>query len=511
MSTQAQVRDRSRWSRLAGAAFLILFGGLTAAGPSRVAADGVRALPSPSVHPRSTEICLNSRVSHHGGWSTTTNEQALADVLYATGRAPVTGAYRTIYAATAQNVYLYDPAAHALIVHLAGDHRSDATAAFQVGVAAEAVIDAGAAVTLSQLEGTATWTGTAGQFASCPRASDATYANSHWNPPEPIDMVVTFGLRSVPGLTTTLVAISTDGSLPNPHTDGTVLMDDVLADLAYDSTFAATELSLEQVSQLLWAAYGCSNHFASGGKAALVCPSAVANYYLTKRIYRVGPGGVDRYHNRRPPGVDLTTRDHRLERITTGDVRPAVRAAVAALPPAPEYLVLCIGTAGAWAEMEVGFAALGAVLEASTIGLQGWITGALSAGEQSALRTATGIPSGDLPIALVSLGEPGGGMEAPEEAAGPGGPGLSIETVVQPGGSVAIRYVLPADGPVSLIICDAQGRQVRALLSDREGSGPHGITWDGRDDRGESVPSGVYFCRLRAGGQEKAGRAVIVR
>jgi hypothetical protein len=130
---------------------------------STPAAPGQReALPPPITDPHSTEICLNSRISYHGGWSGSSTNQALGDILDAAAHAPVTSGSRAIYAATSAAVYLYNPEGHSLTVHKSGDFRSDATAAFEVGVAAGNMFDAGAAMHLAQLESVALWTGTAG-------------------------------------------------------------------------------------------------------------------------------------------------------------------------------------------------------------------------------------------------------------------------------------------------------------------------------------------------------------
>ena len=453
---------------------------------------------------------MNSRISYHGGWGGTATPQMLGDVLAAAARAPLTGAYLTIYAATSENVYVYDPATHDLVLHVAGDWRSDATAVFEVGLSADHTLDAGAAMHLAQLESIALWTGTASQLASCPRATAATYANSHWNPVEPVDIAISFGKRTVPGLTTTLVAISSDGSLPDPLTDGATFLDDALARPAYDSTFATGDLTAAEMSQLLWAAYGCSNHRASGGKAGLVCSSAVANYYLTRRIYAIGPEGVFRYHNRQPPGTDQTTRDHRLESVTAGDVRPALREA-AGLPDAPRHLVICVGATGAWPELEVGFAAMGAQLQAAALDLQGHWRVDFSAEEQAAIRQATGIPSGDLPMAIVSLGHPlpGATVEMPGEREEAGW--LSVENRITAGTGVTIHYATPDGAPMGLAIYDCQGREVVRLVERRQGAGAHTAWWDCRDDRGRPVLSGVYLCRLKAGAVARTAHVVVVR
>lgn len=481
-----------------------------AAGNSAI--DGGRQpLPPPVIHPYSTEICMNSRISHHGGWNAAGTEQMLADVLHATAQAPVTGASRAIYAATSANVYLYDAASHSLTVHKAGNWRSDNSAAFEVGVAAERIVDAGAAMHLAQLEAAALWTGTANQLGSCPRASATTYANSNWNLPEPLDIVISFGIRSVPGLTSALAAISSDGSLPNPYTDGAVWMDSALVALAYGTNFASEDLSLSEISQLLWGAYGCANHYAAGSKAGLVCSSAVAYYYLTRHIYSVGGDAVHRFHNRLPPGTGLTTRDHRIELVQSGDARPTLRAAVPALPEAPYYMIVCVGQTADWPELEAGFAAIGAVLEATSMGLQGHETAGISTAEQAAIRAATGIPSGDLPVVIVSLGRSAGSSGVGDRTPVEEGLRLLCERPTAFGGNLTLRYALPARSIVDLAVHDCLGRRVRGLVAEMKAPGEHAVDWDCRDDRGLPVPSGAYFCNLRAGARAQNVHVVVVR
>jgi hypothetical protein len=507
--------ERSREARKAARALrpalFLTLGLLIVGGTELCAADaGRQPLPPPIIDPHSTEICMNSRISYHGGWSSSGTEQMLADVLHATAQAPVTGASRTIYAATSTNVYIYDPASHSLTVHKAGNWRSDNTAAFEVGIAADRIVDAGAAMHLGQLESIAIWTGTTSQLASCPRASAVTYANSNWNLPQPVDIVTSYGIRSVPGFTSTLVAISSDGSLPNPYTNGAVYMDSALVAMAYGTTFASEDLELSEISQLLWGAYGCSNHTATG-KAGLVCASAVANYYLTRHIYSVEATAVHRFHNRLPPGTSLTTRDHRIELVQTGDARPALRQAVADLPEAPYYMIICTGQTGDWPELETGFAAVGAVLEATSMGLQSYETAGLSTQQQAAIRAATGIPTGDLPIVIVSLGRPIGGSGVEERDQDHNSLALSVERPAAFGGGVTLHYVLPAASVVDLVVHDCMGRQVRGLLTGTQASGAHSAFWDCTDDRRQPVPAGAYFCHLRAGGLAQGARVVVVR
>ena len=67
------------------------------------------------------------------------------------------------------------------------------------------------------------------------------------------------------------------------------------------------------------------------------------------------------------------------------------------------------------------------------------------------------------------------------------------------GRSAQIRYGLPQEGVVSLDVYDMHGRRVKTLASGRQTPGYRTVDWDGRGDSGGRLPSGVYFCRLRAG------------
>ncbi len=51
---------------------------------------------------------------------------------------------------------------------------------------------------------------------------------------------------------------------------------------------------------------------------------------------------------------------------------------------------------------------------------------------------------------------------------------------------------------VRLAVYDIDGRFVRTLFSGAAGNGIESVTWDGRDERGQSLASGVYYCRLES-------------
>jgi len=62
-----------------------------------------------------------------------------------------------------------------------------------------------------------------------------------------------------------------------------------------------------------------------------------------------------------------------------------------------------------------------------------------------------------------------------------------------------IRYGLPEKSPVSLRIYDLRGRQVKQLISgETVEAGYHAQNWDGTNQFGQQVSSGVYFYVLRS-------------
>ena len=65
--------------------------------------------------------------------------------------------------------------------------------------------------------------------------------------------------------------------------------------------------------------------------------------------------------------------------------------------------------------------------------------------------------------------------------------------------ATVIRYDLAAAAKIDLRVYDVTGALVRVLEDTRRGPGRYEASWDGRDDNGTPVSSGVYFYRLTAG------------
>ena len=74
-----------------------------------------------------------------------------------------------------------------------------------------------------------------------------------------------------------------------------------------------------------------------------------------------------------------------------------------------------------------------------------------------------------------------------------------------------IRFELAAPSDVSVTVFDAAGRLVRVLDSRNRPAGVHSVRWNGRNDAGEPVSSGVYFYRMRATGFDQTRKMVLLK
>ena len=78
--------------------------------------------------------------------------------------------------------------------------------------------------------------------------------------------------------------------------------------------------------------------------------------------------------------------------------------------------------------------------------------------------------------------------------------------------SVVVPFdILRADEEVSLEVFNALGQKVRTLRRGNLASGAHRAVWDGRDDAGHSLASGLYWFRLRAADFQAVHGAVLLR
>jgi len=74
-----------------------------------------------------------------------------------------------------------------------------------------------------------------------------------------------------------------------------------------------------------------------------------------------------------------------------------------------------------------------------------------------------------------------------------------------------IRFELPVPMHVGLAVYNLAGRRVRTLLDGPTDAGEYAVGWDGRNERGEGVASGVYFYRLEVNGESHTRKGILIR
>lgn len=74
-----------------------------------------------------------------------------------------------------------------------------------------------------------------------------------------------------------------------------------------------------------------------------------------------------------------------------------------------------------------------------------------------------------------------------------------------------IRYRLPHAGHVRLTVFNLAGQMVAELVNGSEPAGEHAVVWDGRDEHGRRVASGLYFYKLESGELNATRKMVLVQ
>ena len=77
--------------------------------------------------------------------------------------------------------------------------------------------------------------------------------------------------------------------------------------------------------------------------------------------------------------------------------------------------------------------------------------------------------------------------------------------------STSISFRLPSASRAVVEIFDVRGALVRVLVDKTMRAGSHIVEWNGRDEGGSVVGSGVYFYRLTADGHSTSKKMVILK
>lgn len=192
------------------------------------------------------------------------------------------------------------------------------------------------------------------------------------------------------------------GELPEPRTDGDVSVEETLSTRRSIRTYSGEALTLEEVSQLLWAAQGITSP-----KGFRTAPSAAATYTLetylvvgdvdnlTEGVYRYKPAG------------------HKLVKVLDGDYRPRltresagryfVEGGAIYILFTGVYSRIGAGDEGKkYVHMEVGHAAQNVYLQAVALGLGTVVNGGIS-GE--GIREILELPVTEEPLYFMPVGK----------------------------------------------------------------------------------------------------------
>jgi hypothetical protein len=74
-----------------------------------------------------------------------------------------------------------------------------------------------------------------------------------------------------------------------------------------------------------------------------------------------------------------------------------------------------------------------------------------------------------------------------------------------------ISFSLDLEGPVKLVIYDVNGQIIKTIIDDVRTRGGHTYSWDGTDEEGKRVSSGLYYYRLTSDDQSQSRKMLIIR
>jgi SagB-type dehydrogenase family enzyme len=188
--------------------------------------------------------------------------------------------------------------------------------------------------------------------------------------------------------------------LPPPVTEGGMSVPEAIAKRRSVRQFTQEALTLEQISQLAWAAQGITDPV----RQFRAAPSAGATYPL--ELYLFTAEGVFRY----------VPKDHKLVQLGAQDRRRELAAAALGqdfVRQAPlDFVITAIyertsarygGRAERYVHMEIGHVAENILLQAVALGLGAVPVGAL---REQAISDLLDLPSGETPLYIVPVGHP---------------------------------------------------------------------------------------------------------
>ena len=77
--------------------------------------------------------------------------------------------------------------------------------------------------------------------------------------------------------------------------------------------------------------------------------------------------------------------------------------------------------------------------------------------------------------------------------------------------TTTISFSIPEESEVKLNVYNIKGQKVKTLINEQYSKGSHSIIWNGTDDNGKSVSSGIYFYKFKTGNFEKTKKMILMK
>ena len=74
-----------------------------------------------------------------------------------------------------------------------------------------------------------------------------------------------------------------------------------------------------------------------------------------------------------------------------------------------------------------------------------------------------------------------------------------------------ISFSIPKDSKVELSIYNIKGQKVKTLAKSDFEKGIHQVIWDGKDNTGKSVSSGIYFYKMETDNYSEMKKAILLK
>jgi len=103
-------------------------------------------------------------------------------------------------------------------------------------------------------------------------------------------------------------------------------------------------------------------------------------------------------------------------------------------------------------------------------------------------------------------------VSVPAAVAIDGGPDHFLANYPNPfSEATTVTYIVPKAGKVLLMVTDLRGQTLRILVSDVRQAGKYTVVWDGLNDAGKPVGSGIYLLSIIGSNFSEARKAFLIR